>query len=334
MAGLLVHVALIIPTHNRHRLLIRTMPYYLKLKGVEEIIIVDDCSKDQTPSYIRSLNRRDSRICYLRMEKRSGPHHCRNLGIAHLSKTIDHVILGEDDVIMPPDYVSSLLSSMHRLGSDIIAGRLLSLDAHEDFEECSSRYAHYLKQIRQLSTEPPLVNKRAVQGNFFLDSVSPAPFVHACSLVKRSVVDKIRFDGHYRFGYFREETDFYIDARMKGFRIHYDGSCVCYHMTMLLERLSGGGRNLGLRLPHRVASLVERIGFPRIVFDVINNNYFLDKYYHYLKRELRYEHCKRYYKVEFVLCWLKRDLRILSNFLESLVAKRDVAWKDLMLWAD
>lgn len=328
-----MRVGLIIPTHNRHKLLIRTMPYYLKLKGVEEIIIVDDCSKDQTPSYIRSLNRRDPRICYVRIEKRSGPHHCRNLGISHLSKAIDHVILGEDDVIMPPDYVLSLLSSMRRLGSDIIAGRLLSLGADEDFEECSSRYARYLKQIRQLTTELPLVNRRAVIGNFFLDVVSPAPFLHACSLVKRSVVDKIRFDEHYRFGYFREETDFYINARMKGFKIHYDGNCVCYHMAPL-ERMGGGGRDYGLRLPHRVASLMETIGFPRVVFNVINNNYFLDKYYHYLKREFRYEHCKRYHKIDFVLCWLKTKLRLLSNFLERSIAKRDVAWKGLMLWAD
>jgi hypothetical protein len=243
------------------------------------------------------------------------------------------VILGEDDVIMPPDYVLSLLSSMRRLGSDIIAGRLLSLGADEDFEECSSRYARYLKQIRQLTTELPLVNRRAVIGNFFLDVVSPAPFLHACSLVKRSVVDKIRFDEHYRFGYFREETDFYINARMKGFKIHYDGNCVCYHMAPL-ERMGGGGRDYGLRLPHRVASLMETIGFPRVVFNVINNNYFLDKYYHYLKREFRYEHCKRYHKIDFVLCWLKTKLRLLSNFLERSIAKRDVAWKGLMLWAD
>lgn len=74
------HISIIIPTYNRahciadtvNNILEQTYPYF-------ELIIVDDCSTDNTHEIINSYN--DNRIKYVKNDKNMGPSASRNYGI-------------------------------------------------------------------------------------------------------------------------------------------------------------------------------------------------------------------------------------------------------------
>jgi len=48
-----------------------------------EIIVVDDCSTDDTPQIVESISRRDKRVRLIRQEQNGGAYAARNLGLEH-----------------------------------------------------------------------------------------------------------------------------------------------------------------------------------------------------------------------------------------------------------
>jgi GT2 family glycosyltransferase len=154
----------------------------------------------------------------------------------------------------------------------------------------------------QACKPPCLIDQESVLGNWFLDDTEPALFLHACSLFRREVFEEIRFDENYRGSYFREETDIYLSARRRGFRTVFSGDCVCFH----LGTMAGGNRDYRFRLPGKLSAILHEV--PSIVYMVLNNNYFLNKYYDCLRKEFGYKHKKGYYKRLFALRLLKDTL--------------------------
>lgn len=73
-------VSVIIPTYNRGRLILNSVTSVLNqtYKNIE-LIVVDDCSTDNTEEILKSIN--DSRIKYVKLEKNSGACIARNKGI-------------------------------------------------------------------------------------------------------------------------------------------------------------------------------------------------------------------------------------------------------------
>ncbi len=75
-----VSVSVVIPTYNRGHLLPRAIASVLSQTFTDfELIVVDDCSTDNTESVVGSFN--DARIKYLRCPQRRGAAFARNLGI-------------------------------------------------------------------------------------------------------------------------------------------------------------------------------------------------------------------------------------------------------------
>jgi len=80
LAGSEVAVSVIIPTYNRAHLIERTIQGVLSQTYNEfELIIVDDCSIDNTEEVIKSIS--DKRLKYIRHEKNKGASAARNTGI-------------------------------------------------------------------------------------------------------------------------------------------------------------------------------------------------------------------------------------------------------------
>ena len=75
-------VSIITPVYNAERFLSET------IKSVKEqtyknweLLLVDDCSKDNSAKIIKEFNRTDDRIKYIKLEKNSGASISRNTGI-------------------------------------------------------------------------------------------------------------------------------------------------------------------------------------------------------------------------------------------------------------
>ena len=75
-------VSVIIPTYNRAHLISRAIQSVLDQSYQDfEIIVVDDCSTDNTEEVIREFQEKDERIRYIRHERNKGPAAARNSGI-------------------------------------------------------------------------------------------------------------------------------------------------------------------------------------------------------------------------------------------------------------
>lgn len=110
-------VSVIIPTYNRAELLPRAVDSVLAQTFTNyEIIIVDDCSPDNTQAIISEFD--DSRIRSLRHERNQGASAARNTGIEY-ARGEYIAFLDDDDEWLPinlEEQVRILDSSSHRVG--------------------------------------------------------------------------------------------------------------------------------------------------------------------------------------------------------------------------
>lgn len=110
-------VTVYIITHNRSSLLERALTSVIGQDYENlEIIIVDDCSSDDTRSMVLKYMADDSRLVYLRNDVNCGPCYSRNLAI---SKANGEYITGlDDDDYFLSHRVSDFLNHRHLLDSN------------------------------------------------------------------------------------------------------------------------------------------------------------------------------------------------------------------------
>ena len=91
-------ISVVLPTYSRRRILPRTIASVLAQDEKEfELIIIDDCSVDDTPAYLASLD--DPRIRVLRPANNLGTAGARNLGLEEARADIV-ALLDDDDVYL------------------------------------------------------------------------------------------------------------------------------------------------------------------------------------------------------------------------------------------
>ncbi|HSP49185.1 MAG TPA: glycosyltransferase family A protein [Pseudolabrys sp.] len=92
------NIFVLLPTYNRRRILPRTIASVFAQDEKDfELIIVDDCSIDDTGTYLASLN--DPRIRVLRPPNNLGTAGARNLGL-EASQADIVALLDDDDVYL------------------------------------------------------------------------------------------------------------------------------------------------------------------------------------------------------------------------------------------
>ena len=102
-------ISIVIPTYNRARLLPRAIESARNAGSDLEVIVVDDCSNDDTPKVCASI----SGIRYVRLQTNGGLANARNAGIAESSCEFV-AFLDDDDLRLP----GSLDKQLHALTSD------------------------------------------------------------------------------------------------------------------------------------------------------------------------------------------------------------------------
>jgi glycosyltransferase involved in cell wall biosynthesis len=133
-------VSVIIPTHNRVNLLKRAVQSVLAQTFQDfEIIIVNDCSTDQTREYLTSLVNENSKIQAIHNIQSLGGSRSRNAGI-ELAKGKWIAFLDDDDTWM----------------ADKLTLQLQALTAHPEAVACSASYLiNYPMNVKKIA-HPPL----------------------------------------------------------------------------------------------------------------------------------------------------------------------------------
>jgi len=117
-------VSVVVPSHNRARLLRRTLRSILAQHLTDlEVVLVDDGSTDETPQI---TNGADPRIVVIRNQEPGGVSAARNRGIA--AARGEWIAFCDDDDLWSPDKLSRQLMAAERTG----AGWVYSGDVNID----------------------------------------------------------------------------------------------------------------------------------------------------------------------------------------------------------
>lgn len=280
-------VSVIIPSYNRAHLLPITIPTYFQ-EGVGEVIIIDDCSTDNTEKVVNMLQKDYPTLRYFRNIKNSKQTFSKNVGIRHANYPL--IYFGDDDSVLYKDSIANLQKIMKEKAADIVGGRALSLFFEYQLSDLDLFLSYYKNRVATSSEE--LVNISSMSTNFTYTVHEPmkVPFCHASCLCKTEVARQLLFDVNYTGNAYREETDFLIRATIAGYVIYYTSDS--NQINLPTSMCTGGARSK------------SHIKWARNA--IKNNDYFLDKNYasmkiifdlkkgkKYMKRLFRIQICKQ-----------------------------------------
>jgi len=107
-------VSVILPTYNRAHILSRAIESVLRQSYQNiELIIIDDCSNDNTNEIVNSYLNKDKRLFYIRNERNAGAAYSRNVGIEY-SRGIFLMFLDSDCEYLP-EKIEKAIALMYAL---------------------------------------------------------------------------------------------------------------------------------------------------------------------------------------------------------------------------
>jgi glycosyltransferase involved in cell wall biosynthesis len=208
-------ITVVLPTYNRAYALRRNLGSLLALEDVQEIVVVNDGSTDETDAVCAEIT--DPRLKLVSYAANRGVAAARNIGVDAAAGA--WILFGEDDCRFPSDYATVLLAEAVRLGADIVGAPLLHLASTD---EGSAAFAASAPR----RSVPPTMDDTDV----FPAAPMCTPFLPARALVRHEVFDEVRFYEGFTSNGYREETDFFTQAARSGFVCFLTGATYCYQL--------------------------------------------------------------------------------------------------------
>ena len=295
-----MNVSVVLPSFNRARLLTITIPTYFQ-EDVSEVILVDDCSSDNTAEVVKELQTRFPTLRYFRNEVNSKQPYTQNVAISKVQS--EYIYFGDDDSVLYPGSIRNLLNVMREKNADIVGGRALALFFPEQIDELDEFLSHYRNRIATEANQ--IVDLSTLSTNFTYTVKEPirVPFCHASCLCKTQVAREMQFDVKIEGNAYREETDFLIRATLAGYTIYYTSSANQINLPSAM--CSGGARSKNHR--HWAENAIR------------NNDYFIDKNYDSMQKMFSLPRTKDEMKALFRV-QIKKQVRQkhIMDFLERI----------------
>lgn len=295
-----MNVSVVLPSFNRARLLPITIPTYFQ-EDVSEVILVDDCSSDNTAEVVKELQTRFPTLRYFRNEVNSKQPYTQNVAISKVQS--EYIYFGDDDSVLYPGSIRNLLNVMREKNADIVGGRALALFFPEQIDELDEFLSHYRNRIATEANQ--IVDLSTLSTNFTYTVKEPirVPFCHASCLCKTQVAREMQFDVKIEGNAYREETDFLIRATLAGYTIYYTSSANQINLPSAM--CSGGARSKNHR--HWAENAIR------------NNDYFITKNYDSMQKMFSLPRTKDEMKALFRV-QIKKQVRQkhIMDFLERI----------------
>ena len=295
-----MNVSVVLPSFNRARLLPITIPTYFQ-EDVSEVILVDDCSSDNTAEVVKELQTRFPTLRYFRNEVNSKQPYTQNVAISKVQS--EYIYFGDDDSVLYPGSIRNLLNVMREKNADIVGGRALALFFPEQIDELDEFLSHYRNRIATEANQ--IVDLSTLSTNFTYTVKEPikVPFCHASCLCKTQVAREMQFDVKIEGNAYREETDFLIRATLAGYTIYYTSSANQINLPSAM--CSGGARSKNHR--HWAENAIR------------NKDYFIDKNYDSMQKMFSLPRTKDEMKALFRV-QIKKQVRQkhIMDFLERI----------------
>ncbi len=250
-----ITVSVIIPSFNRAHLLPTVIPSYNQ-HYVSEIIIIDDKSTDNTETIVKELMHSISIIRYYKSEKKIRQTGAKNIGIK--MATGEYCYFGDDDGILKPGSIKSLVKNALQNKDSLIASRHIYMNKTQDLDELIldknvirnySLSTFYNRDTMKLYTYPKV------------NELVELPFCQAHFLIATSIAKSQSFYEGFIGTCYREETDYIMQLCKKGHRVFLDFGSLSIDLPS--NNSSGGIRSVGFILRHFGEAYNEYIFYKR-----------------------------------------------------------------------
>jgi len=172
-----------------------------------EVVMVDNGSDDGTAEFLAA---RDD-LSVIRNEKNLGCAAAWNQGIA-AAANVEWVAVLNNDVLVTNNWLESMLDFAEKKNADIVSPAMREGELNYDLAGYARSFVSAMKEMQR------------------------AGIAHgACFLVRRRVFETIGlFDENFRIGQF-EDTDFFLRARLAGFRLAITGAAFIHHFGSVTQ---------------------------------------------------------------------------------------------------
>ncbi len=168
-------ISVIIPSYNRGHSIIQSLNSVLEQTYHNlEILVIDDCSTDNTESLISKIE--DDRVKYIKLKERKGASFSRNVGIKYA--TGKYITFQDSDDIYHKDKIEKQYKNLIKKNSEIDFCRVC-LNFNSSFKAIFPR-EYQEKKIRRRKILEELCN-----GNF----ISTQSLLISNSLIKNTLFD-------------------------------------------------------------------------------------------------------------------------------------------------
>lgn len=217
-------VTTVLPIYNGAIFLDQCLPPLLEMDYPNyDIIVVDDCSSDDTVAHLRQHY---PQVRVIELQERSGHSKACNTGIA--AADARYVYLIENHTIVKKDTLSELMKVM--LSDEqaaICYSKQLNVYSDEQIVVEGKRYAHFV--VNQQCERIPLQEVQEESQEAPADVSSSGTFSY--------LIDKTKFDiiGLFDETYFIHIADYELTLRAKaaGYKCYYVPASVSYHKSFV-----------------------------------------------------------------------------------------------------
>lgn len=215
-------VSVVIPNYNGKKLFERTIhPLYQSLKRLPcayEVIVSDDCSTDDSLSYLESMF---PEIKIVRHETNTGFSKTINRGID--AARLELVLLLNSDIILTENYFDDLLKYFADNDTFGVMGRIIGWD--DEIIQDSARFPMF-EGFKIKTSENYLLDQQVEQPPLYTMYLSGAN-----ALVDRAKLKKLGGFDELFSPFYIEDVDLSLRAWRMGWKCYYENKAVCRHRT-------------------------------------------------------------------------------------------------------
>jgi glycosyltransferase involved in cell wall biosynthesis len=226
-----MEIDVVIPSYNRLWALERSVPYYLHQQMTKSVIVVNDASTDGTDHWLKEYGNNEPRLRYVNHQVNRGASAARNTD-APL------VFFADDDMILRPDNALSILYEELIDNSGDVISPIFGFSEKDSstnivFNQRAKNERGLFSSILEFKDYRRLIND--LNGNTF-----ECCTLSGLMLMRKEVLNVVRYDDELGTSSFRDETDFQFKALKKGFRLL---ACPRVYMIALDNLMDKGGTN-------------------------------------------------------------------------------------------
>lgn len=180
-----------------------------------KIIVVDHGSSDGTSE---NISRQFPKVIVLRGDESMWWTAATNLGVKYaIENKADYVLTLNNDLVVYPDYISSLLQVLQKNGSCLVGSVSVDVTAPDMVDFCGVKWNRFTAKIVNLSSKFP--NIQSLKNNYPLGFIETDMLPGRGTLIPIGAFKKVGMFDDRKFPHYGADIDHSLKAKKNGYKL-------------------------------------------------------------------------------------------------------------------